>query len=329
MFLFIDTAVLLLVLGLARAGWKRGFVTQAIDLVGFTVAVILALRFHPLTSLPFAWLGLSAGWAGLAGGLTIFVPLIVGVAIVGAKMGRVARQPGLHATNRVLGIGFGATWAAVVATFAMLVTQFAPVPVGLSDAVRRSPTARVLLSSNSPPAKLLQRAAEAEAENILLYIRQSLQFITRGGSEENDSPPLRFRAAAAADLRVDREAERELLRLVNVERAERDLEPVTWDERLAEVGRAHSLDMYTRGYFAHRGPDDVTPERRLQDAGIRFLVSGENLALAPSVVLAHEGLMRSPGHRRTILDAAFSKLGVGVYAGPHGLMASQEFCGGC
>jgi uncharacterized protein YkwD len=56
------------------------------------------------------------------------------------------------------------------------------------------------------------------------------------------------------------------------------------------------------------------------------LSAGENLAYAPSVAIAHEGLMNSPGHRENILRASFNKLGVGVIdAGVNGKMFCQEF----
>lgn len=330
MFALIDLSVLILVAGLARAGWRRGFASQAIDLVGFTVALLLAIRFYGPVAVPYRALGASDGWAALAGGLTVFVPLIIAVAVVGAKVGRVVMQPGLHLTNRLLGIGFGVAWAAVVLTFVLLVSQFAPVPLGISDAVRRSPTARLLLSSASPATRLLQGVAERDAEKLLLYLRQSLRLLRPpAGDDEPEPPPMRFPRVAEDQVTLDAGAERDLLRLVNDERTKRNLRPVRWDDRLAGVGRDHSKDMYLRGYFAHRSPDGTSPSERLRAERIEYVLSGENLALAPTLALAHEGLMKSPGHRRNILDPDFSKLGIGIYKGPYGLMTSQEFCGGC
>jgi uncharacterized protein YkwD len=73
-------------------------------------------------------------------------------------------------------------------------------------------------------------------------------------------------------------------------------------------------------------PDGKDPFARMEDAGIKFLVAGENLALAPNVDLAHEGLMNSPGHRANILTAEFGKVGIGcIDGGQYGKMFSQEF----
>jgi uncharacterized protein YkwD len=53
---------------------------------------------------------------------------------------------------------------------------------------------------------------------------------------------------------------------------------------------------------------------------------GENLALAPSVDLAHIGLMNSPSHRENILDPNFKRIGIGIIdADPYGKMITQVF----
>jgi uncharacterized protein YkwD len=50
------------------------------------------------------------------------------------------------------------------------------------------------------------------------------------------------------------------------------------------------------------------------------------LAYAASVDLAHNGLMRSPGHRANILSADFGQVGIGVIdGGIYGKMFTQEF----
>ncbi len=65
---------------------------------------------------------------------------------------------------------------------------------------------------------------------------------------------------------------------------------------------------------------------RLNEAAISYSVAGENLALAPTVQTAHNGLMNSEGHRKNILDPEFKKLGVGVIDnGVYGKMFVQVF----
>jgi uncharacterized protein YkwD len=117
-----------------------------------------------------------------------------------------------------------------------------------------------------------------------------------------------------------------MLVLLNRERSERGLQPVVADETLRESARRHSVDMFQRGYFAHLDPEGRTPFERMRSVGARFRAAGENLALAPTVEIAHNGLMNSPGHRANILNPAFGRVGIGAAdGGLHGKMFTQNF----
>ena len=60
--------------------------------------------------------------------------------------------------------------------------------------------------------------------------------------------------------------------------------------------------------------------------GGRKNAAGENLALAPTLQLAHDGLMKSPGHRANILSTNYRTVGIGIVdGGPYGLMVTQDF----
>lgn len=120
--------------------------------------------------------------------------------------------------------------------------------------------------------------------------------------------------------------ENELIALVNKERASRNLQILTSDDTLTKIGRGHSADMFTRGYFAHNSPEGKNVSDRAMEKNYSFLVIGENLAYAPSVALAHKGLMDSEGHRANILSPDFSKIGIGIMdGGVYGLMVTQVF----
>jgi uncharacterized protein YkwD len=117
-----------------------------------------------------------------------------------------------------------------------------------------------------------------------------------------------------------------MLELVNAEREAAGLGRLAPDPELTEVARAHSADMFARGYFAHVSPDGLDPFDRMKRSGVSFRAAGENLALAPTVRVAHTGLMNSPGHRANILRPTFGRLGVGIVDGGYrGIMVSQEF----
>src|SRR5262249_13729476 len=97
-------------------------------------------------------------------------------------------------------------------------------------------------------------------------------------------------------------------------------------DRLAAAGRQHAEEMFRLSYFAHESPVAGSPAIRARAAGARFMVLGENLAYAPTVDIAHNGLMNSPGHRANVLSPAFGRVGIGVVrGGVWGRMFSQEF----
>jgi len=152
--------------------------------------------------------------------------------------------------------------------------------------------------------------------------KQSLTFLTVN-PEEKGSVTLGYQQD---QLTVDYAGEQEIFNLVNQERAKIGVQPLVWDETRARLARAHSQDMFKRGYFSHYSPEGKDVGDRLAEAGITYEIAGENLALAPSISSAHAGLMNSPGHKRNILDPAFNKVGIGVIdGGVYGKMVTQVF----
>ncbi|MES2849357.1 MAG: CvpA family protein [Bacteroidota bacterium] len=120
--------------------------------------------------------------------------------------------------------------------------------------------------------------------------------------------------------------EADMLQLINDERAKYGLRSLVADAQLTNAARMHSADMFRRGYFSHNTPEGINPFQRLHKLNIVYLYAGENLAMAPTLLKAHEGLMRSPGHRANILNPSYGKVGIGILdAGTHGLMITQEF----
>ncbi len=120
--------------------------------------------------------------------------------------------------------------------------------------------------------------------------------------------------------------EREMLALINKERKKRGLAPVKADQALAEVARRHSRDMYRRAYFSHYNPEGEGPFDRIKKAKIPYRNAGENIALAQSLAIAHERLMKSAGHRKNILRPVFGRVGIGIVdGGEQGIMVTQNF----
>jgi uncharacterized protein YkwD len=139
----------------------------------------------------------------------------------------------------------------------------------------------------------------------------------------NDHIKLKF-TVTNAKPRADLEAE--MLVMVNEERRKAGLPPLKADPEMTIVARAHSNDMFSRGYFSHYTPEKKDPFDRMKASKVRFMSAGENLALGQTLEICHEGLMNSPGHRANILHPSFGRVGIGILdGGIYGIMISQEF----
>ena len=95
------------------------------------------------------------------------------------------------------------------------------------------------------------------------------------------------------------------------------------------MAQAHSEDMAKRGFFAHNNPDGATPFDRMKRAGITYRAAAENIAAgqrtAEEVV---DSWMNSSGHRANILNASYTKMGLGIaYGGSYRVYWTQDFCG--
>lgn len=125
---------------------------------------------------------------------------------------------------------------------------------------------------------------------------------------------------------VDPVNEEAMIVLVNKERTNLGIAPLTLDAKLQGIARFHSEDMFKRGYFSHYSPEGETVADRAERFSVSFSIIGENLAFAPSLDLAHDGLMKSPGHRANILSTDFRKIGIGIMdGGIYGKMFTQVF----
>ena len=104
----------------------------------------------------------------------------------------------------------------------------------------------------------------------------------------------------------------QLAQLVNVERAKAGLSPVTLDTTLSKAAQVRAKE--TVSYFSHTRPNGSTFSSAITEQGISFRGAGENIAYGqktPQEVM--NGWMNSAGHRANILNANFTKIGVGYY----------------
>jgi uncharacterized protein YkwD len=127
-----------------------------------------------------------------------------------------------------------------------------------------------------------------------------------------------------------RGAEHRVFEEVNRVRRAQGLEPLEWNEMLAEEAQRQAQNMAARRFFAHRDPVRGDIGERLNASHIRWVDCAENLfrerGYNDPVAAAVRGWLESPGHRRNMLDKVMTQTGVGIAVdGPDTVLIVQEF----
>lgn len=124
--IWIDWVIIVLISVSTLISLKRGFVREALSLITWVGAFILARTFHPQmqtlleSTVETPLVRLVAAFA-----ILFFGTLIVG-AIINNMIGHLIRVTGLSATDRVLGMGFGLLRGVVVVIVGIAFTRYTP-----------------------------------------------------------------------------------------------------------------------------------------------------------------------------------------------------------
>ncbi|MBO1418231.1 sigma-70 family RNA polymerase sigma factor [Streptomyces sp. FH025] len=119
--------------------------------------------------------------------------------------------------------------------------------------------------------------------------------------------------------------ERQLVDLVNAERAKAGCAPLRIDPRLHSAAQKHADDMAARGFFDHVNPDGVRADARITAAGYRWSQWGENLDRGPTTPASVLSRWMDGGiHQSNLLDCGFKDVGIGTATGPAGTLWTQD-----
>ena len=134
--------------------------------------------------------------------------------------------------------------------------------------------------------------------------------------------------AVIPDARLTRSG---IIAATNAARKEFGLPVLAESAQLDRAAEAKADDMFARQYFDHVSPTGEGPDHWVEQAGYRYRVIGENLALGDFLNdgALVDAWMASPGHRENIVNPEFTEIGVaakkGVFDGRTTWIAVQEF----
>ena len=313
---FIDIALLLVVLLAVLGGLRKGFVIGSFELISWIGTLLIGFfGYKYVAGLFERFLPLGVWTLPVSFILTLVLARILLSFMIDGILKITPSEAHYTTVNKAFGIfpGFinGVIYAILIAGLLMAF----PISDKVSGEARESKIASRL-------AVQVEWFDERLSPIFDGAISQSMNKLTINPNSDK-SVKLPY-SVSAPKVRVGLEAQ--MLQLVNDERKKENLPPLKSDPELTIVARAHSKDMFTRGYFAHITPDGKSPFDRMRLAGVRYLSAGENLALGQTLTICHNGLMNSPGHRANILDRSYGRVGIGILdGGMYGLMVTQNF----
>jgi uncharacterized protein YkwD len=127
--------------------------------------------------------------------------------------------------------------------------------------------------------------------------------------------------------------ERQLLAIINHDRAAAGLAPLHLGRRLTQVAVGHSYFMARLGRLSHDGPGTATPYTRMAGNGIHYRIAGENVGLdygaseGAMLQAIESAMLTSPEHRANLLRASFTHIGLGIVTAGDRLYVTEDFTG--
>ncbi len=299
---------------------NKGFVASVLDFGGLFFSLVISLRFYSyFGTLLSSYISLSKGLSNALGFFIAWsITEIVFFTIVRVLMKKIPVKLYNNKLNKI--IGFIPAFINGVIFFTFIITLFFTLPVrgSIKNAILHSKTAPSLIALSQgleSQLRLIFNDAIVETLNFLTIKQNSDKRVDLGFTVEK------------AKLKSDPISEVEMFNLINNERKKAGVQSLKFDESLRVVAREYGEEMFQRGVFSHYSSvDNASPAERLDRHAIVYVITGENLAYAPDVQVAHTGLINSEGHRRNILSQGFGKVGIGVIdAGIFGRVFVQEF----
>jgi uncharacterized protein YkwD len=314
---YINALLLIIVAVSVWAGVARGFIISGLALLSWMGSLVIGLfAYAPLSSLLLKMWPFAGVWsAPLSFIISVILARLILDTLANKVLEEVPARVHVNIVNRILGVLPGTVngliWATLLAAFLLLM----PVTNLVSKQTRDGKLA----------GKLIEQMSWVQ-EKLSPVFGDALNYaIPKNTVEVSANNPIKL-PFTVKDPKDRHDLEAQMLVLVNRERTQRGLNALKADPVIAVVARKHSADMFARGYFSHFTPEGIDPFQRMRKDHIRFLTAGENLALAQTLAIAHNGLMNSPGHRANILNPSFGRVGISILdGGVYGLMITQNF----
>lgn len=307
------------VLGLALAamlvrGWMRGFVREALDLVGLVVGLWLAFRLSaPFGDFLTDSFGVSPEVGRVGGGIVLFVLFGALLSIAAHYLSRVMNLPGLSMVNRVGGAAVAIGWGVLIVLVVVSLISVLPVPASWRDQLDESNVVALIAGENAVPRRVVEALAGDNAMAAIASLQRlfGASRVVPEGDEVLEIPP-----AAADEIRQVRSEAEQVVAHLNEDRVGVGLGAVTTVDALTDLAEEHARTGYTQGRLQRM----LDCAADLAQSSYQVAACDNAVALAGTALAGYTGIYESAGGRTTIETSTFDRVGVAVVEGPTGRM---------
>jgi membrane protein required for colicin V production len=312
------------VLGLALAGmlvrgWLRGFVREALDLVGLIVGLWLAFRLSaPLGDFLTDSFGVGPEAARIGGGILLFVLFGALLSVAAHYLSKVMNLPGLSLVNRAGGAAVAVGWGIVIVLILVSLIEVLPISSEWRDDIEESNVVRLIAGEEALPRRFFETLAGDNVMTAIASLRGlfgSSRAVPRG-DETLEIPP-----AQSDEIRQVRSEAERLLELINEDRVSVGSRAVRSVDALTQLAEGHAESQYTDGLLWRMR----NCRARLADRSYQVLRCDNGVALAGTAVGAYEGIYETSEGRTMIEAPEFDRAGIAVVEGPTGRLAVIVF----
>lgn len=317
---WIDLFVIFYLLIHLISGIKKGLFSILVSLISLVSALVISFFTYSYSAnFLIDNFGIDNAYANVLGFFAnIFIIKIVIFLAIFKALSETASAIGNSFLNRLAGGLVLLVYGLTVVFLIFSVTLSFSLPDFVNKQILASTTGEIV---NSDPLNI-NSELKGIFGDVLKTTIEKFDFLTIETGEDKKID-LKFKVS---DLKVDEQMEIDMLELVNKERTLSGLSVLVVDKKARAVAREYGKEMFINGYFSHIDLEGNDHAYRMEEGGVEFLMSGENLALAQDLKSAHEGLMNSAGHRKNILHPFFHRVGIGVIdGGEYGIIFVQNF----
>ena len=301
---WVDFGVITFVVIYAAFVFKRGFLAQFFEFLGFTISLVSAISLFPLLSFVIVFIGFKSELVNLISFIFIFIfSEVLFSAFFNDFFKKLPMTLILSRFNRYLGLLPNLFASFLIISFISTVIIVLPIPTNVKSAMTSSKIVGNILPFTTRFNVPLEQA----------FSRSISEGIVSITSTKQDSESFVRLAIPDHKAILDTGSEKQLFIALNQTRIEKNLPQLRLDALLTKIARYHSKAMIDESYFGHIDPKGKSPYDRALAQNLSFNSLAENLSFAPDAITAHEGFLRSPDHLKSMISTKYTRVGIGVY----------------